>query len=166
MNVPGSGRGRKGGTVTNLDTFERYLTEDEWKYQREESYVRLGFTGENGNWRVFCAADDDGVIAVTSCLDTFIPEGRRLELSVLFSWINFKIRVGGFQLDPTDGEVRFRNAYDVEGGEFTQTMFRNMLGCNLSTMDHWLPTIMAVGYGGVAAEVAYEQAVAEHQAGL
>lgn len=152
--------------MNNMELFERYLDADDWNYESGDGYARMGFTGESGTWKVFFSADDDGVIAVVSALEMFVPAARRLEVSVLFSWINFQLRVGGFQLDPRDGEVRFRIAYDVEGTTFTQEMFRNMLGFNLATMDRWFPVVMSVAYGNVAAEVAYRQATEESQAGL
>jgi hypothetical protein len=159
--------GRRGVAMSNLELFESFLSADEWNFQSDErGFVKMGFTGESGSWKVFFVGDDDGVVAAMSCLEMFIPQGRRQEVSVLFSWINFKLRVGACLLDPSDGEVRFRISYDVEGGEFTREMFRNLLGCNLATMDHWFPAIMSVGYGGVAAEAAFRTANEEFSAGL
>lgn len=154
----------------NLALIEQYLTEDDWAFEREvrneEPFLKMGVTGQSGKWVFYSFAAPDGVIVVSSVLDVFVPEPRRPETALLTTFVNYRLRVGAFTLDLSDGEVSFRIGIDVEGGRLTPTMFRNLLQTNLSTMDHWFPTIMSVAYGNVAAEVAYEQRLAEIRTGL
>lgn len=154
----------------NLALMGQYLTEDDWNFdtqvRNDEPFITLGVTGESGKWTLYLFAAPDGVVVASSVLDVFVPEPRRPETALLLTFINYRLRMGAFTLDLSDGEVSFRIGIDVEGGHLAPTMFRNMQQTNLATMDHWFPTIMSVAYGNVAAAVAYEQRLAEIRTGL
>ena len=59
---------------------------------------------------------------------------------------NRGMRIGNFELDFEDGEIRYKTSIDIEGGELTNTMIHNLLQANLSTMDRYFPGIMELIY--------------------
>jgi hypothetical protein len=58
--------------------------------------------------------------------------------------------IGNFEMAWDTGEVRFRTAIDIEGGELTATMWRNLVHINLRSMDRYLPGLTAVANGASA----------------
>ncbi|HET7066922.1 MAG TPA: YbjN domain-containing protein [Nocardioides sp.] len=137
-----------------LDVVRRVLDDDEWNYEivGDGALLRMRFTGEHGSWRVFVGVDDDdGVVSVDSVLDQFAPDNRRSEVVELLTRANWNKRIGGFQFDYSDGEIRYHSAIDVEGGDLTQKMFTNLLFSNLATTDRYYGAVMAVCYAKVDA---------------
>ena len=65
--------------------------------------------------------------------------------------------IGNFELDLSDGEIRFKTSVDLEGAEFTSTVFRNLLHTNLSTADRYYPGLMRMLWSD---DVTAEEAVA------
>lgn len=143
----------------NLARLRDYLDTHSWNYTLSEDHplIRMGYTGSHGEWMVYLAAEDDGVVRVHSVLSQRIPEDRRFEISHLLTLANFQFRIGGFQFDFSDGELRFHTSMDIEGGVLTPTMIENLLWFNLSTTDRYYRAIMAVSYGNVAALTAFEE---------
>lgn len=145
--------------VDHLSEIRALLDAEEWTYQvdDERPVISAGFTGNSGEWRVFLVATEDGVVIVDSVLSQLIPEERRVEVAHLLTLANFGMRVGGFQFDFSDGEVRFHSGIDLEGTHLTELMFKNLLFTNLATMDRHFHAIMSVTYGNVAGLSAYEE---------
>ena len=67
---------------------------------------------------------------------------------------NYGMIVGNFELDFSDGEVRYKTSVDVEGSEVTHALVKGLVYANVLTMDRYLKGIMAVAFGGVDAESA------------
>ena len=58
------------------------------------------------------------------------------------------------------GELRFKTSIDVEGGQLTSTMVKNLVYTNLAVMDQYLPGLKKVIDG-----MEPEKAIAEVEAG-
>ena len=50
---------------------------------------------------------------------------------------NRGMRIGNFELDFDDGEIRYKTSMDVEGGDLTDKMIDNLLRANLTTTDRY-----------------------------
>src|SRR5262249_10540066 len=59
---------------------------------------------------------------------------------------NRGMRIGNFELDMEDGEIRYKTSLDIEGGELTNKMIDNLLRANLSTMNRYFPGMMELIY--------------------
>jgi hypothetical protein len=75
-----------------------------------------------------------------------VPDDRRLAAAEFMARANFGLVLGNFELDMEDGEVRYRVSIDIEGGELTNKMVRNMIGAGVVTLDRYFPGLMAVCY--------------------
>ena len=67
---------------------------------------------------------------------------------------NYGMIIGNFELDFSDGEVRYKTSIDVEGAELVPAVIRQLVYANVLTMDRYLKGIMAVAFGGVDPEMA------------
>ena len=90
--------------------------------------------------------EDEERVVVYSVFTEHVADHARRGVSELFIRINFSLLVGSFDLDLEDGEARFRTSLDIEGGELTDGLLRQVLYANVTTMDAYLPAL-----GGVAA---------------
>jgi hypothetical protein len=57
------------------------------------------------------------------------------------------MRIGNFELDFDDGEIRYKTSIDVEGGELSSKMIDNLLRANLSTINRYFAGLMELIYG-------------------
>jgi hypothetical protein len=62
---------------------------------------------------------------------------------------NYGLRIGNFEMDYGDGEVRFKASVDFEGTELQPQMVRTMVHAVFVTANHYLPGLMRVMYGGL-----------------
>ena len=105
----------------------QFFVDDDWNFDRVpgQEVLTLGFSGQNGNWR--CAAvisQDDEQVAFYSTLETNVPGDRRQLAAEFLTRANWGLRIGNWEMDWSDGEVRFKTSLDVEGGQLTTTMVK------------------------------------------
>jgi len=61
--------------------------------------------------------------------------------------------LGNFELDFSDGEMRFKTSVSVGDGAVTADLIKPVVIANLGTMDEYLPGIMAVGFGNQTPQI-------------
>jgi hypothetical protein len=132
-----------------LDVVVAYLDEEEFEYDVEsDERVELTFTTNNGvlvTW--FSIDEDDDIVLYVSRCPVFVPEERRPAAMEFLTRANFGLRIGHFEFDLDDGEVRYKTSIDVEGDELSPALVKRMLRPNLMTMDRYLPGLLRVVYG-------------------
>ncbi len=132
-----------------MDTVTLAFDEAELKYLRlDENSLSALVTGAAAYTCGFFV--DDATQQVT-CLLLFgsrAPGGRRSAVAEALVRANYSLHVGGFDLDFSDGEVRFRVGIDIEGGTLTTLMVRNMIGVAVASCNRYHDAIMAVMFGG------------------
>ena len=145
----------KGMNGTILSALKLFFTEDDWTYSQlsESPILQMGFSGANGSWRCYAQArEEKEQFVYYSVMESRVPETKRLEIAEFLTRANFGLIVGNFEMDFSDGEVRYKTSLDIEGGTLSNTMIKNLVYTNVLMMDRYLPGIMAVIYGDVAPE--------------
>jgi len=143
-----------------LGTVEQYLVTEGWNYEpvSGRNALQCGIKGQNSDYRMFFDVDEEAeLLLLFVVIQANTPEGRRSALSEFIIRANWGLRVGNFELDLRDGEVRYKVSIDVEGGQLMPKMIENMIGAGVSTLDRYFPGIMAVSYAGEGAESAITQ---------
>ena len=146
------------------NAMDEFFTQDDWHYERlgEKPMLEMRFAGDHGRWRCVARADEERErFFFYSILDTNVPEDKRPFVAEFITRANYGLNIGNFELDYTDGEVRYKTSVDVEGGELTQTMIKNMVYMNVLMMDKYLPGIMGVLYDYATPEQAVAKVEAE-----
>lgn len=129
-----------------------FLTEDEWKYtileeDQELLALTLSFKGKHGSWQCFAIVDEEKHwLRFYSILPVHVSDDKRGEAAEFITRANYGMMLGNFEMDMTDGEVRFKTSVDAEGGELSRLMIDNLLRSNLISMDRYFPGMMAVLY--------------------
>ena len=134
-----------------------FFDEDGWPYEQieDEEILRLEYEGENGKWRCYAnVVEERQRFLFLSSLANYVPKLMRLEASEYLTRANFGMEVGNFEMDFSDGTVRYRTSVDVEGGELTPVMIKNLVYVNIAVMDQYLPGLAKVVKDGLEPEKA------------
>ena len=144
-----------------IDTVEQYLQyEREWSFKRipDRTAVRSEIRGKHSMYTVhFRTDEEDEILQIYTMLPHRAPEAHRVKVAEYVARANYGLRIGNFEFDIRDGEVRYKVSVDVEGGTLTNTMIDNMVVAGLSTMDRYFDGFMMVCYGGKSAEEAIDE---------
>ena len=127
-----------------------FLRDDGWHPQQldNRTIFRAYFAGEHGDVRCYAQIRVDleqflfYVIAPVKAPEPMIPA-----VVEYITRANYGLRIGGFELDYTDGEVRYRSSLDFEHETLTPGLIRNAIYPAVHTMDFYLPGLLAVMYG-------------------
>jgi len=143
-----------------FDTLKSFFYNDEWFYIEVESrpVLRLNHWGENG--RFSCQAEvneEQKIFYFYSYFPVNVPEEKRSVIAELITRANYGMRVGNFELDYEDGEVRFKTSLDVENVELSHDLVSNHVYANVWTMDRYLLALFGVIYGNISPKDAVEQ---------
>lgn len=100
-----------------LEVVKTWLTEDEWPFMQPEgtTIFRTAYRGKNGSFN--CSAhlrEDQSLLFFYSVCPVNIPEDRRPAVAEYITRANYGLYVGNFEMDYTDGEVRYKSSIDVE----------------------------------------------------
>jgi len=141
-----------------------FFKDDGWPFEQleDEEILRLEYEDENSKWRCFAhVIEESQRFVFLSSLANFVPKLMRLEASEYLTRANFGMEVGSFEMDFSDGTVRYRTSVDVEGGELTSVMIKNMVYLNIAVMDQYLPGLKKVVRDGMEPEKAIEEVEAQ-----
>ncbi len=117
----------------------------------------MSIAGKNGTYA--CIVDaTDAVVRVFSVVGCHAPEEKRGALIDMLNRINWRVAIGNFEMDATDGEIRFRTTLDTRGGELTDEMVECTIRVNLSTVDRFHSAILALLWNDLSAEDALAMA--------
>lgn len=138
-----------------LDMVKQFLDSDDWHYEqiKDRTVLRMAFQGKNGEWYVLVQTkEDDQQVLFFSVIGENIPTDKLVQAGEYLHRANFGLPIGNFELDFSDGEVRYKTAIDVEGAELTQTQIKNYLYWNVVTFDRYLIGLKDVVEQGIAPE--------------
>lgn len=141
----------KGDAAMGLifDAVVQYLEDDDWKFNiiKEDAALMLSFRGKAGSWQCLASVEEEkSWLSFYSILPSNVPEDKRDPVGEFLTRANYGLVIGNFEMDYTDGEVRYKTSVDIEGGELTTKMIENLIHANLMTMDRYFPGIMSVLY--------------------
>lgn len=136
-----------------FETIKQFFSDDEWFFVEVEDegvpslQLRMNHWGENG--RFACQAEyneEQGIFYFYSYFPINIPEEKRTKMSEFLTRANYGIRIGNFEMDFEDGEVRFRTSIDFDNHALNNTLVSNHVYPNVWMMDRYLPGLFAVVY--------------------
>ncbi|MSR54941.1 MAG: YbjN domain-containing protein [Gemmataceae bacterium] len=127
-----------------------YMEEEEWKYEilEGETIIRFHFKGRSG--RLLCYGEVDEAkhwLIFYSYMPVNASSDKMAQVAEFITRANRGMRIGNFELDFDDGEVRYKTSLDIEGGDLTSKMIDNLLRANLTTIDRYFAGMMELIYG-------------------
>ena len=127
-----------------------YMEEEDWKYEilEGETIIRFHFKGSAGRLLCYGEVDEEKYwLIFYSYMPVNAPADKMTEAAEFVARANRGMRIGNFELDYDDGEIRYKTSIDVEGGELSSKMIDNLLRANLSTINRYFTGLMEMIYG-------------------
>ncbi len=124
-----------------------FFDADDWDYVRLEDGETLetSFIGDNGRWNCLAKArEEDQQFLFYSICPITTPEDRRSQMAEFLTKANCGLILGNFELDYADGEVCYKTSIDVEGDRLTSALIESLVYTNVTMMDQYVPSIIAV----------------------
>jgi hypothetical protein len=146
-----------------LQAFEllsSYLDDDEWYPRRIDGKYAysMSYSGKNGDLRCYAIVRVDlEEFLFYAVAPVKVPEEVRMAVSEYLTRANYGLRIGNFELDFSDGEVRYKSSIDFEGQVLTSDLIRNSIYPAVHTMDRYLPGLLRVSFGGATPHEAIEE---------
>jgi hypothetical protein len=138
----------------------KFLNEDGWHPQEvgENHVYRVFFAGQNGELVCFAQVRVElEQFLFYAVLPVRVPENMRLAMAEYLTRANYGLRIGNFEMDFEDGEVRYKSSLDFEGESLNYSLLRNTIYPAVQTMDRYIPGMMGVIYGGKSPEQAIDE---------
>ncbi len=109
------------------------------------------FELHSGNATLLAVCEEDAQrLMIRVMLPFNAPAARRLAVAEFITRVNYKLILGCFEMDFSDGELSFRATIDVENDRLTPALVHNLVGCSLATTDRFYTALAAVALGGIA----------------
>ncbi|NET68527.1 MAG: YbjN domain-containing protein [Moorea sp. SIO1G6] len=147
----------KNNGLQALDNVGKFLQENGWDTQfieKKEAY-KFNFQSEHGIGIAYAQVLTDLEQFLFYVMMPFkIPEESLNTIAELITRANYGLRVGNFEMDYEDGEVRYKTCIDFEGEILTKGYIKNAVYPALKTMERYVPGFLSVVYGGQTPEEA------------
>ena len=130
-------------------TMLAFFESHEWSYQivEEQSLIRLMFNGNNGKWVCYADAKEEAEQFIFYSLLSFkVPEDKRQLIAEFITRVNYGLLIGNFELDFSDGEIRYKTSIDGEGTHIDTFLIKRLVYANVLTTDKYIPGFMKVIY--------------------
>lgn len=150
----------RAGQQNLLEVVRAFMVQDSWRPTQIEGQptLRAIFKGSEQKWDVFVLVREAArQVIVYSVLPLNTSEARRPAMAEFITRANYGLHCGNFEMDYSDGEVRFKTSIDVEGGTLTETMIKNLLDANVTTTNNYINGSIKVAFVGVAPEAAIQE---------
>jgi hypothetical protein len=137
-----------------------FFQQDEWPFNPVEGQpvLQTAFEGKNGKWACFARArEQQQQMVFYSICPVNVPENKLMAVAEFLTRANSGMILGNFELDFTDGEIRYKTSIDVEGDRVSFALIKRLVYANVTMMDQYWPGIMSVVYGEVEATEAIAQ---------
>ncbi|MFN8509936.1 MAG: YbjN domain-containing protein [Deinococcaceae bacterium] len=140
----------------------RFFENDDWSYNvhPDRPILRLPFNGKNGKWNCF-AQERGNQLLFYSVAPVNVSESMRATVAEFVTRANYGMAIGNFELDYSDGEVRYKTCIDIDDDELTDDLIKPIVYVNCLMTDKYFPGLMWVLYGGVSPQEAVARCEAE-----
>lgn len=125
-----------------FETMTEDLDNHDWHYdpEPEKLAVRSGFKGNNHVFAVHMYVEDDDPVLILSIIPRlFVPEKKRAVVSELIARLNWGLRVGRWDMDLEDGEIRFTTVHVFGEQGLEAKGFAYVCAASFATADRHFP---------------------------
>lgn len=126
-----------------IDYLKHYFARKQWHYTHYKPRVSSPQQSHHLSLRMkshkvdcgylFRAQEAEALLAVYGILPFLIPESHQSAAILLITQINYDMIVGNLEMDVNDGEIRYKNAIDVE-----------VVGLDDDIIEHLLQSVVAM----------------------
>lgn len=136
-----------------LAAVQQFFQLDDWPYNLIEgrSVYKTGFEGKNGQFTCYAQErTEQEQFVFYAIFPVRAPQDRLPEVAEFLNRANYGMIIGNFEMDYSDGEIRYKTSIDLEDVQEISPLIRHLLYANVMTMDKYFPGLMRVLYGGIS----------------
>jgi len=128
-----------------------YLTSNQWDFgeMQDGGMFYVFIQGENDRWpgliRTIEKEEEKEFIFYSILGET--SRKYRHEVAEYLTRANHNLHIGNFEMDFSDGNVRYKTSVDITGGTLTQAMINTMVERNIIISNRYLPGLRKVSSG-------------------
>ncbi len=113
----------------------------------DDQAIRTDLRGEVATYRVVARVEaESDLFQVFGCSPLRVPEGCRPAIAEAVARANYGLRLGKFELDLDDGELRFQMAQILTFDAVGEDVIDRMIGTAINMLDMYLPAFLSVIY--------------------
>ena len=126
-----------------VDFLKQYFDDKDWPYNHYQPKIRDSQKSHYLSLRMrnkqldcgylFRVKEKNKLLAVYGILPFLIPESHQSAAMLLITQINYDMMIGNLEMDVDDGEIRYKNAIDIEA-----------VGLDDDILEHLLQSIIAM----------------------
>ena len=126
-----------------VDYLKQYFDDKDWPYNHYQPKIRDSQKSHYLSLRMrnkqldcgylFRVQEKNKLLAVYGILPFLIPESHQSAAMLLITQINYDMMIGNLEMDVDDGEIRYKNAIDIEA-----------VGLDDDILEHLLQSIIAM----------------------
>lgn len=140
------------------DAIDDFLGEAEWTASplpKNPDWLRMNHHGDSGHWICYLQVrEEQEQFFFFSMAALFVPAERRKAVAEFITRANYGMILGNFEMDISDGEVRYKTYFDAQGFELTRKTVETHIFANLATFDRYNAGLMSVAFGEIEPETA------------
>lgn len=142
-----------------LKATECVLKKLEWQFHDlGNATLRIDINGATANWilLVKCVDEYQQFVAYSVCGNK-PPVAKYSAMQEFLTRANFGLKLGNFEFDLQDGEIRFKTSIQFAGDIQPEAMIEQCLLINVMTVDRYLPGILQVIFTDIDPQAAIAQ---------
>lgn len=120
----------------------RHLAELGLAFETHPEGEAIRFLMKGGSGRQFVLMRTiamNRVVLIRSRIDCTASRERLIAVAELIARVNHGFRVGGFQVDFSDGEISFASGFELRDGELTKGMVEGLVSTAITTTERFMP---------------------------
>jgi hypothetical protein len=127
----------------------------------DDQAVRTDLRGEVATYRIVARVESEvDLFQVVGYSPMRVPEGCRPAIAEAVARANYGLRLGKFELDMDDGELRFQMAQVLTGESVGEEIIARMISTAINMLDMYLPAFLSVIYANELPKDAIQRAEA------
>ena len=141
---------------TLYETVKEVFVQDDWVFfeaGQKKGLIQLTYQGKSSKWVCYAQVEEEQQLFLFYSIFPFRVEKKRIQaVSDFLNRANYGLKIGNFELDLDDGEIRYKTSVDFEGSTPSTAIISNLVYANLWTMDRYAKGILDVSVGYEDAE--------------
>lgn len=143
-----------------FQTIIDYYDSQSWKYQLDEEAQRIDMRmalKTVDNCRVITFMRNDECFTCYTVFPINVPEEKRLAISEFLSRANYGLIHGNFELDFSDGEIRYKDTTYCGDIMLAHKNIETLIDVGFVMLDRYAPGIPKMMYGNTSAQEAIDE---------
>lgn len=127
------------------EELKQVLEQNGWHYAENDDLLKVDVEGSNGNWASFCKClEEQCQFLYYSVCPSRVPEGKRKQMALALTRMNYGFKIGNFEMDLDSGEIHFKTSIQFSEEIEMRSLIRQVIISNILAMDEYLPMVMKI----------------------